>query len=251
MITVMLALACLIQAAPVAAKEKLPTVYQIPLPPKPDFSKVDWLVGEWEGKTTDQKAPGDIHLSVSYQLDKRLMLLRGETSLQATKTSPATKESWLGVLTSDRGSGGFLLRMFSNTGFITRYRVTVEGPEIRINPEGGEQPPPGWLFRTIIKRTEPQEFVETVQAAPPSKGFFDYYSAKLNRAVAQEKAKTSPSNASQTSPSPTNPPPTNTSPTNPASPNTAPANPPPSNAPATNPPSSNTPPENASPTPPQ
>ena len=241
MIPVIFALVCLIQAAPIAAKEKAATIYQIPLPPRPDFSAVDWLVGEWAGKTTDQRAPGEIHLSVSYQLDKRLILLRGETSLQATKTSPAMKESWLGVLTSDRGSGGFLLRMFTNTGFITRYRVTVEGPEIRINPEGGEQPPPGWLFRTIIKRTEPQEFVETVQAAPPSKGFFDYYSAKLNRAVAQDKAKTSPTNASPTNPPPTNPPPTNTSPTNHLSPNTPP----------TNPPSSNTPPANASPTPPQ
>ena len=241
MIPIILALACLIQAAPLVAKEKPPTVYQIPLPPKPDFSAVDWLVGEWAGKTTDPKAPGEIHLSVSYQLDKRLMLLRGETSLEATKTSPATKESWLAVLTSDRGSSGFLLRMFSNTGFITRYRVTVEGPEIRINPEGGDQPPPGWLFRTIIKRTEPQELVETVQAAPPSKGFFDYYSAKLNRAVAQEGAKTSPTNASQTSPSTTNPSPTSTPPTNPPSSDTPPANPP----------SSNTPPANASPTPPR
>ncbi|HXX22571.1 MAG TPA: hypothetical protein VEO19_05410 [Terriglobia bacterium] len=225
MIPIILALACLIQAAPLAAKEKAPTIYQIPLPPKPDFSAVDWLVGEWAGKTTDQRAPGEIHLSVSYQLDKRLILLRGETSLQATKTSPAMKESWLGVLTSDRGSGGFLLRAFSNTGFITRYRVTVEGPEIRINPEGGEQPPPGWLFRTVIKRTEPQEFVETVQAAPPNKSFFDYYTAKLNRAMAQEKAKVSPANASPTSPSPTNPP----------QPDTPPTNVPPTNAPPTPP----------------
>jgi hypothetical protein len=135
------------------------------------------------------------------------------------------KESWLGVLTSDRGSGGFLLRAFSNTGFITRYRVTVEGPEIRINPEGGEQPPPGWLFRTVIKRTEPQEFVETVQAAPPNKSFFDYYTAKLNRAAAQEKAKTSPANASPTNPSLTNSSPPVTPPTNVPSTNAPPTPP--------------------------
>src|SRR5208337_3618656 len=103
MTAIILVLACLVQAAPLTAKEKAPTIYQIPLPPKPDFSTVDWLVGEWTGKTTDQRTPGEIHLSVSYQLDKRVMLLRGATSLQATKTSPAMKESWLGILTSDRG----------------------------------------------------------------------------------------------------------------------------------------------------
>jgi len=98
----------------------------------------------------------------------------------------------MGVLTSDRGADGFLLCTFSSTGFITRYRVTVEGPETHINPEGGEQPPPGWLFRTVINRTGPKEFVETVQAAPPNKSFFDYYTAKLGRVTVEEKAKISP-----------------------------------------------------------
>jgi hypothetical protein len=192
MTAILLVLACLVGASPLAAKEKTPAVYQIPLPPKQDFTAVEWLVGQWAGKTTDRRAQGDIRLSVSYELDKQVMLLRGEASFQATKTSPATKESWLGVLTSDRAAGGFLLRMFSSTGFITQYRVTVEGEETYINPEGGEQPPPGWLFRTIIKRIDPQEFVETVQAAPPNKPFFDYYTAKLSRIPAEEKPKPSP-----------------------------------------------------------
>jgi len=192
MTAIILALAYLVGAVPLAAKEKPPTIYQIPLPPKPDFAQVDWLVGEWTGIITDKKAPGEIRLSVSYELDSRVMLLRGEASFRATKTSPAMKESWLGVLTSDGGAAGFFLRTFSSTGFITRYRVTVEGPETHINPEGGDQPPPGWLFRTVIKRTDPQEFVETVQAAPPNKPFFDYYTAKLNRVKVEEKAKTAP-----------------------------------------------------------
>jgi len=192
MTATILALACFIGGAPLVAKEKAPTVYQIPLPAKPDFSTVDWLVGEWTGQTTDQKTRGEIRLSVSYELDKQVMLVRGEASFQATKTYPATKETWLGVLTSDRGTGSFLLRTFSSTGFITRYRVTVAGPETRINPEGGELPPPGWLFRTVIKRTDPQEFIETVQAAPPNKSFFDYYTAKLSRVKAEVKPKIAP-----------------------------------------------------------
>ncbi|MGO8732263.1 MAG: hypothetical protein ACLQVM_05680 [Terriglobia bacterium] len=195
MTATILALACLVGAVPIAAKEKAPTIYQIPLPPKPDFSTVDWLAGEWAGKTTDGKAQGEIRLSVSYDLDNQVMLLRGESSFQATQTSPAAKESWLGVLTSGQGVSGFLLRTFSSTGFITRYRVTVEGAETHINPEGGESPPPGWLFRTVIKRTDPQELVETVQAAPPNKSFFDYYTAKLIRIRAEEKAKTPPNPA--------------------------------------------------------
>jgi hypothetical protein len=192
MTAIILALACFVGGTPLLAKEKAPTIYQIPLPAKPDFSPLDWLVGEWTGKTTDQKTRGEIRLSISYELDKQVVLLRGEASFQASKTSLATKETWLGVLTSARGASGFLLCTFSSTGFITRYRVTVEGPETHINPEGGEQPPPGWLFRTVIKRTSPQEFVETVQAAPPNRSFFDYYTAKLSRVKAEEKAKPAP-----------------------------------------------------------
>jgi hypothetical protein len=70
--------------------------------------------------------------------------------------------------------------------------LTIDGPETHINPEGGDQPPPGWLFRTVIKRTSPQEFVETVQVAPPNKSFFDYYTAKLSRLTPDEKAKAAP-----------------------------------------------------------
>jgi hypothetical protein len=185
-----LTLTCLAGALCLVAKEKPPTTYKIPLPPKPDFSEVNWLVGEWIGSTTDRTAPGEIRLSVSYELDNRVMLLHEEASFQATKTSPAMKESWMGVLTSGREAVGFLLCTFSSTGFISRYRVTVDGPETHINPEGGEQPPPGWLFRTVIKRTAPKEFVETVEAAPPNKSFFDYYTARLTRVTVEEKAKT-------------------------------------------------------------
>jgi hypothetical protein len=192
MIPIILALTCLVGAAPRDSKQKSPTVYQIPLPERPDFSAVDWLVGEWTGNTTDQRTQGEVHLSVSYQLDQHIVLFRGETTLQAPKTSAPMKESWLGVLTPDRQGGGFLLRTFSSMGFITRYRVTVDGPETHFNPEGGDQPPPGWLFRTVIKRTNPQEFVETVQVAPPNKSFFDYYTAKLNRVTTEEKAKAAP-----------------------------------------------------------
>jgi hypothetical protein len=192
MIPLILALSCLVGAAPQDSKQKSPTIYQIPLPERPDFSAVDWLVGDWTGKTTDQRTQGELHLSVSYQLDKRVILLRGETTLQAPTTSAPMKESWLGVLTPDRQAGGFLMRTFSSTGFITRYRLTVDGPETRINPEGGDQPPAGWLFRTVIKRTNPQEFVETVQVAPPNKTFFDYYTAKLSRLTTDEKAKAAP-----------------------------------------------------------
>jgi len=190
MIPIILAVACFLGASPRDSKEKSPTTYQIPLPERPDFSAVDWLVGDWTGNTIDQRTQGELHLSVSYQLDKHVILFRGDTTLQTTKNSQPTKESWLGILTPDRRGGGFLLREFSSTGFITRYRLTVDGPETHINPEGGDQPPPGWLFRTVLKRTNPQEFVETVQVAPPNKSFFDYYTAKLDRVTTGEKPKT-------------------------------------------------------------
>ena len=82
--------------------------------------------------------------------------------------------------------------MFSSTGFITYYRVTVEGPQVRLNPEGGDRPPPDWLFRRVLERNGPAEFTETVQVAPPAKAFFDYYTAKLTRVPAPEKPNPAP-----------------------------------------------------------
>lgn len=166
-----------------AAKDKPPVQYQIPIPPLPDFSALDWMRGEWNGKTLPNSRPGEVRLSVTSDLEKRVLLFRGEVSLAATETVPATKESWMGILSASTNGPGFTLRVFSSTGFITRYRLTMEGPELRFNPEGGDSPPPGWLFRRIWVRTGPDEITETVQAAPPGKDFFDYYAAKFARVI--------------------------------------------------------------------
>ena len=174
-------------AVPAAGKEKPPVVYTIPLPPPPDFSQLDWLVGEWTGKTSGSGSPGEVRFSASYDLGKRVMILRGEVSLPATKLAAASQESWLGVLGASPDGVGYILRTFSSRGFIARYRVMVEGPEVQFNPEGGEKPPPGWLFRRLIQRTGVGEITEDVQVAPPGKSFFDYYSAKLSRVQEQEK----------------------------------------------------------------
>ena len=87
----------------------------------------------------------------------------------------------MGVLNAGSGATEFVLHMFSSTGFISRYRLTASADEIRLNPEGGDSPPPGWLFRMVWSRTAADEFTETVQAAPPGKAFFDYFTAKLVR----------------------------------------------------------------------
>jgi len=176
-----------------AAREKPAVQYKIAIPAPPDFSALDWLQGEWTGKTATNNPGGEVKLSVSTDLEKRVLVLRGEVSLAATPTVPATRESWLGILSAGSGGTDFILRVFSSTGFITRYRLTVEGAEIHLNPEGGDAPPPGWLFRRTWARTGNDEMDETVQAAPPGKPFFDYYAAKFNRVPPASKTSPHPS----------------------------------------------------------
>jgi hypothetical protein len=181
--TVSILLMLLCGAAGAVAKDKPPVVHRIPLPTRPDFSELDWLAGEWEGKTADKSPAGEIHLSVSLDLDNRYLIFRCAEELAATPELPEYKEAWLGIMTQDPKGEGFILRIFSDSGFITRYRAGVVAGTVTLNQEGGEQPPPGWLFRRIFQRTDIGELLVTVQAAPPQKPFFDYYSAKLTRAV--------------------------------------------------------------------
>jgi hypothetical protein len=187
-----LTLICALGGAASAAKEKPPVQYQIPIPMAPDFSALDWLQGQWTGKTLPNTPPGEMQLSVTSELDKHFLVFHSEISLAATQTAPASKELWKGILSASPNGAGFILRVFSSTGFITRYRLTVEGAEVRLNPEGGDFPPPGWLFRRIWVRTGSDEFTETVQAAPPGKAFFDYYTAKFTRASPPAKAASAP-----------------------------------------------------------
>ena len=186
----LLAFICAMTGAILAGKDKPPVQYKIPIPTPPDFSTLDWLQGQWTGKTLSNGAPGEAHLSVSPDLEKHFLVLRGDVSLPATPTVPALKESWMGILSPSPDGVGFILRVFASTGFMTRYRLTVDGAELHLNPEGGEAPPPGWLFRRIWVRTGPDEFSETVQVAPPGKAFFDYFTAKFARVTAPAKPAT-------------------------------------------------------------
>lgn len=163
----------------VLGKEKPPIIHRIPLPPKPDYSDLDWLIGEWTGQTNEKSPQGEVHLFVSFDLDKRVMIFREEVALAATEALPESKEAWIGILSQEASGGEFVMRVFSDTGFITRFGVTAEGGTVSFNPEGGEQPPPGWLFRRTLQRPNVGELIETVQVAPPQKAFFDYYTAKL------------------------------------------------------------------------
>ena len=186
----LLALICALAGPTLRAKDKPPVQYQSPIPAAPDFSALDWLQGRWSGKTLPTSPPGDVQLTVSLDLDKHFLVLRGDVSLVATATAPSSKESWLGILSAD--GSGFVLRVFSSTGFITRYRLSIDGAEIQLNPEGGDAPPPGWLFRRVWSRTGADEFTETVQAAPPGRTFFDYYSARLTRVLPSTKTTPTP-----------------------------------------------------------
>jgi hypothetical protein len=184
-------LATLVFLGPAAlfGKDKNPQTYRIPQPPKPDFTSVEWMLGSWTGQMDRHSPQGQIHLSVSYDLDKRVMIFRERVSLAATGEIPAMNESSLGILSSAPSGDLFQLQVFSSTGFITQYQVTVSGSEIDFSPDGGPQPMPGWLSRRIIQRGDVNGFTETVQLAPPLKPFFDYYTAAFTRDTPPEKSK--------------------------------------------------------------
>jgi hypothetical protein len=179
-------------------KDKPPATYNIPLPPRPDFSAFDWLRGDWAGHTidtaSDKETEGAVHLTISDTLDKRFLLVHEEISLPPGKTAPPLHEAWTGFVSADPFGSGFVLRVFSSTGFITQYHVTVSDGLVRFDPQGGANPPPGFLFRRTISRLAPGFFAEKVEVAPPGGAFFPYYNAKLTQ-VLEAKPPASPATA--------------------------------------------------------
>lgn len=170
--------ACLLFPSDLSARQKPAKSYTIQIPPEPDYSSISWMLGVWAGKTTEKRNQGRVLLSVSYELGKRLLVLREELSLPATKDAPATHDGVMGILHPSAG-GGFEMTLYSSNGFISRYRVTAKHGEVDLSPEGGALPPPGWLFRRTFRHTNPGECMETVDVAPPGSGFFNYYTADL------------------------------------------------------------------------
>lgn len=172
-----------------AARQKHPQTYRIPLPPKADFSSIEWMIGNWTGQMDKHSPQGQIHLSVSYGLDKRVLIFRQKVAIAATGKIGADKESSIGILSPAPSGNEFLLQVYSSTGFISRYRVTVSGSEIDFIPDGGMQPLPGWLSRRFIQRGDVDGFTETVQLAPPMETFFNYYTAAFTRDTAPESSR--------------------------------------------------------------
>ena len=177
--------------------DKQPATYTIPLPPKPDFSPLAWLIGDWSGHTAGKDSQGTVHLTFSYSLDQRFVQVREEVSLPAGKTTPLVHETSMGFIAPDTSRPGYRLETYSSTGFISLYHVTATEGEVRFDPEGGVNPPPGWLFRRKIARLGPDSLNDLVEVAPPGRAFFQYYSATL--------APTSPSGKPGTSPPPSAP----------------------------------------------
>jgi hypothetical protein len=172
-------------ASSARAEDKPPASYTIPLPRMPDFSALDWLVGDWAGPVVGKHDQGQVHLSVSYTLGKRFMILNGQLAQPATKTAPATQETWMGVLGPAQSNSGFVLRVYSSTGFSTIYQVTATANEVEFNPAGGDLPS-GWLFRRHVERVGESSLSETLEVAPPGKAFFKYYTAQLMRMPPKE-----------------------------------------------------------------
>jgi hypothetical protein len=175
----------LICASVLAAAEKTPNTYTIQIPPEPNYSSIDWLVGNWVGKMAGKEPQGQVLLSVSYELGKRFLLLREEVSLFPTKSAPATHESLMGIFRATPPDNSFDLTLYSSNGFVTRYRAVIKDAEIDFNPAGGALPPPGWLFRRVLIHTNPGQCIERVEVAPPGKSFFTYYTADLHRITSQ------------------------------------------------------------------
>lgn len=171
-----------------ATKEKPSTNYTVELPPRPDFAGLDWLVGDWSGKTDGKQSQGEILLTVAYTLDKRFLQFHEEISLPATRNAPATHESWTGMLSAIPHRKEFTLRTYSDTGFVLKYRVTISEGEIDLAPVGGDVPPQGWLFRRSFQHANPGVCNEIVEAAPPHQSFFTYYTAHLNQVTSNKTA---------------------------------------------------------------
>jgi hypothetical protein len=175
----------LLRPIPARGVQKARNTYTVATPAPADYSKLQWLIGDWSGKTTGKGPQGGVLLSASFALGKRFIILREQLSLPATKAAPATQEQSMGILSGSASGRNYEFDLYSSNGFITQYQVSVGNGEIDFSPEGGIEPPPGWLFRRSIRQTKKQQCIETVDVAPPNEPFFNYYTANLSHTAPQ------------------------------------------------------------------
>ena len=153
--------------------------------PSPDpFTRVNGLIGRWEGMAEGQPGKGTVRREYSKVLNGRFIRVQNRSEYPAQEKNPKGEiHEDEGFLSFDRRRKALMLRQFHVEGFVNQYveDATSTPDRVVFVTEAIENIPPGWRARETYVMYSPDEFEEIFELAESGKPFEVYSRSRFKR----------------------------------------------------------------------
>jgi hypothetical protein len=143
------------------------------------LAQLDFLIGEWRGKSTGEPGEGTTHRVCEKVLNAKFVECRTTTVYPPQEKNPKGETHVDRAFFSyDRGAKKLRLRQFHGEGFVNSY---VQGEGLAFETDAIENIPAGWRARETYTVRSADSWSETFELAEPGKAFAVYSSSVLER----------------------------------------------------------------------
>lgn len=156
-----------------------------PTPPPPSpWSRVQFLVGEWEGESEGEPGKGQVQRSYRFVLGDRFLYEQNVSTYppQPRNEKGEVHEHW-SFFSHDRARGVLVLRQFHQEGFVNQYAMQpgTGGASVVFESEALENVPSGWKAREAYEVLSADEFTETFELSQGGGAWAVYSRARFKR----------------------------------------------------------------------
>ena len=158
---------------------------QVPAPRADQWTRVQFLLGTWEGTSAGQPGSGTVRRQYRLVLRDQFIEVRNTSTYPPQDKNPKGEvHEDVGYISHDRARQRLVLRQFHVEGFVNQYVEDAESSPGRVVfvSEAIENIPPGWRARETYVVHGPDEFEEVFELAAAGKPFEVYSRTRLTRA---------------------------------------------------------------------
>lgn len=155
-----------------------------PTAPADPWSRIRFMVGEWQGESEGQPGKGKVKRTYVFVLHDRFLHEENvSTYPPQTKSEKGEVHEHRSYFSYDRARRTLVLRQFHQEGFVNQYAVQAagRGGTIVFESEALENVPSGWRARETYEVVSADEFVETFELASGGGPYEIYSKARFKR----------------------------------------------------------------------
>jgi len=155
-----------------------------PVAPADPWSRIRFMVGEWQGESEGQPGKGTVKRTYAFVLHERFLY---EENVSTYPPQPKNEKGEVhehrSYFSYDRARRTLVLRQFHQEGFFNQYAAPASstGGTIVVESEALENVPSGWKARETYEVVSPDEFVETFELASGGGPYEIYSKARFKR----------------------------------------------------------------------